>query len=219
MSSLAACRHPRCASSSRNLRPFGPWCAQGCAVQIKHTAGATKEALIRCRDRDRPPRLNPPGFELTTTLKAPTRESNAEGAAPLPTFPGHLRRQGRVAVGSSAGAVADPDEVVPVQTIRVAFLSAPAWGPQMPRRATPFPAPARRTVRAVLPHTAHRRLSPAVFGDESPPGPVGPGATTIPFRLTGLQQGQGWTGNRGLSVGRPTAVPRLPIDSQDRCAS
>jgi hypothetical protein len=28
----------------------------------------------------------------------------------------------------------------------------------------PFPAPARRSVHAVLPHTAHRRSSPAVFG-------------------------------------------------------
>jgi hypothetical protein len=32
----------------------------------------------------------------------------------------------------------------------------------------PFPVPARQTVRAVLPHTAYRRSSPAVFGLAAP---------------------------------------------------
>jgi hypothetical protein len=36
----------------------------------------------------------------------------------------------------------------------------------------PFPVPARQTVRAVLPHTAYRRSSPAAFG---PPVPEGSG--------------------------------------------
>ena len=31
-------------------------------------------------------------------------------------------------------------------------------------QGAPFPVPARRTVRAVLPHTAHRGRSPPVFG-------------------------------------------------------
>jgi hypothetical protein len=38
----------------------------------------------------------------------------------------------------------------------------------------PFPVPARQTVHAVLPHTAYRRSSPAVFGLPAPV-PVGPG--------------------------------------------
>src|SRR5215469_14012019 len=38
----------------------------------------------------------------------------------------------------------------------------------------PFPAPARRTVHAVLPHTALRRSSPPAFG-RCPPGPERPG--------------------------------------------
>jgi hypothetical protein len=38
-------------------------------------------------------------------------------------------------------------------------------------------SPPRRNVHAVLPHTAPRRPSPAVF-DQSPPGPVRPGAMT-----------------------------------------
>ena len=50
------------------------------------------------------------------------------------------------------------------------------------RRSVPFPVPARRTVRAVLPHTAHRRPSPAVF-DFSRQARWGLGATTMPLRL------------------------------------
>src|SRR6266851_2536165 len=38
----------------------------------------------------------------------------------------------------------------------------------------PFPAPPRRTVQAVLPHTALRRSSPSAFG-LCPPGPEWPG--------------------------------------------
>lgn len=38
----------------------------------------------------------------------------------------------------------------------------------------PFPVPARQTVHAVLPHTAYRRSSPAVFGLPAPV-PEGPG--------------------------------------------
>ena len=45
----------------------------------------------------------------------------------------------------------------------------------------PFPAPARRTVRAVLPHTAHRRRSPPAFGFPRQ-SRLGLGATTIPLR-------------------------------------
>jgi len=57
-------------------------------VQIKHTTGATKDAFLRVQGQTAAP--EPVTIELPTALRAPTRESNAEGAAPLPTFTGHL---------------------------------------------------------------------------------------------------------------------------------
>src|SRR3954447_21313601 len=45
----------------------------------------------------------------------------------------------------------------------------------------PFPAPARQSVHAVLPHTAYRRRSPAVFGF-SRQGVRALCETTIPYR-------------------------------------
>jgi len=45
---------------------------------------------------------------------------------------------------------------------------------RFPLIAVPFPVPARQTVHAVLPHTAYRRSSPAVFGLPAPV-PEGPG--------------------------------------------
>ena len=48
-------------------------------------------------------------------------------------------------------------------------------------RAAPFPAPARQSVHAVLPHTAYRRRSPAAFG-LSRQGLPALGETTIPYR-------------------------------------
>ena len=47
------------------------------------------------------------------------------------------------------------------------------------RQVAPFPAPARRTVHAVLWHTAHRRRSPPVFGLPRQ-SRKGLGATTVP---------------------------------------
>src|SRR4051794_41409735 len=47
--------------------------------------------------------------------------------------------------------------------------------------SAPFPAPARQSVHAVLPHTAYRRRSPAVFGF-SHQGLPALGETTIPYR-------------------------------------
>src|SRR4051794_41819399 len=49
------------------------------------------------------------------------------------------------------------------------------------RGSAPFPAPARQSVHAVLPHTAYRRRSPAGFG-LSPPGLAGPGGETVPVK-------------------------------------
>src|SRR3954468_19073214 len=46
-----------------------------------------------------------------------------------------------------------------------------------------FPAPAHRTVHAVLPHTAHRRRSPPAFGFSRQGFPA-LGATVIPYKLT-----------------------------------
>ena len=56
-------------------------------------------------------------------------------------------------------------------------LGASIWGfPAIAFASTmadaPFPASARQTVHAVLPHTAYRRSSPAAFGF---PGPEGSG--------------------------------------------
>jgi len=52
---------------------------------------------------------------------------------------------------------------------------------QVVGRVGAFPPPSRRTLRAVLPHTAHRRLSPAAFGVRQYHGPVG---TVIPYVMT-----------------------------------
>src|SRR3954454_12791505 len=49
------------------------------------------------------------------------------------------------------------------------------------RCSAPFPAPARQSVHAVLPHTAYRRRSLAVFGF-SRQGLPALGETTIPYR-------------------------------------
>ncbi len=57
-------------------------------VQIKHTTGATKEAFLRVQGQTITP--EPVTIELPTTLRSPTRESNAEGAPALPTFARHL---------------------------------------------------------------------------------------------------------------------------------
>src|SRR4051812_3314106 len=49
------------------------------------------------------------------------------------------------------------------------------------RFSAPFPAPARQSVHAVLPHTAYRRRSPAAFGFSCQGFPA-LGETTIPYR-------------------------------------
>jgi hypothetical protein len=56
-------------------------------------------------------------------------------------------------------------------TQALARLVGRSWRGELARSIS---SPARRTVHAVLQHTAHRRPSPAVF-DQCPPGPVGPG--------------------------------------------
>jgi type III restriction enzyme len=57
-------------------------------VQIKHTSGATKAAYLRVQGQTTTP--EPVSIELPTTLRSATRESNNEGALPLPVFTGHL---------------------------------------------------------------------------------------------------------------------------------
>lgn len=57
-------------------------------VPIKHSTGATKEAFLRVQGQTTAP--EPVSVELPTTLRASTRESNAEDAPTLPTFPKHL---------------------------------------------------------------------------------------------------------------------------------
>src|SRR6266508_6295705 len=69
------------------------------------------------------------------------------------------------------------------------------------RFRVPFPAPARQTVRAVLPHTAYRRSSPAAFG------PPVPGGMTVPSRLIRPRR----SGESSIRVmAHPQALRRLP---------
>ena len=58
------------------------------AVEIKNTTGATRDAYLKVREQTSKPEET--GIELTTTLKAPTKDANTEGANALPAFDGHL---------------------------------------------------------------------------------------------------------------------------------
>src|SRR5829696_9275477 len=66
-------------------------------------------------------------------------------------------------VGSGAGAVASPDGRA-WGLCSAGFPVGCATPATMIKFLAPFPVPARRTVHAVLPHTAHRRRSPPAFG-------------------------------------------------------
>jgi hypothetical protein len=58
------------------------------AVAIKNTTGATRDAYLKVKEQISKPEET--GIELTTTLKAPTMDSNKEDAAALPVFDGHF---------------------------------------------------------------------------------------------------------------------------------
>ncbi len=58
------------------------------SADIKLTTGATKAAFMKVKELTS--EQEETGIELTTTLKAPTKDSNAEDASDLPTFSGHL---------------------------------------------------------------------------------------------------------------------------------
>ena len=79
---------------------------------------------------------------------------------------------GAVAIGLAVGLALLPG-VSPGQ------LSLRPWPVSLP-----FPAPARQTVHAVLPHTAYRRSSPAAFGF---PGPKRPGRDDDPIKADQAQ--------------------------------
>jgi hypothetical protein len=79
--------------------------------------------------------------------------------------------------GSRAGAVAYPggrsrSHWYPTVSRRIVLL-------RVPDQSAPFPAPARQSVHAVLPHTAYRRRSPPAFSF-SHQGLPALGETTIP---------------------------------------
>ncbi len=57
-------------------------------VEIKNTTGATADAYRKVREQTSAPEET--AVELTTTLKAPTKDSTKTGAADLPTFASHL---------------------------------------------------------------------------------------------------------------------------------
>lgn len=57
-------------------------------VAIKNTTGATADAYRKVREQTSAPEET--GIELTTTLKAATKDSNKEDANDLPTFGSHL---------------------------------------------------------------------------------------------------------------------------------
>src|SRR3954468_9293582 len=133
------------------------------------TAGQ-RHALAECR---LPPAgagaVEPPSKSLATRCSldqrwrlSPTTRSGflVEGR--------ELARWRRSAVGR--GAVGAPRFPGGVVLLRVRGRCSP-----------PFPAPARQSVHAVLPHTAYRRRSPAVFG-LSREGLPALGETTIPYR-------------------------------------
>jgi hypothetical protein len=58
------------------------------AVEIKNTTGSTRDAYLKVKEQISKPEET--GIELTTNLKAPTKDSNKEDAKNLPTFAGHL---------------------------------------------------------------------------------------------------------------------------------
>lgn len=58
------------------------------AVEIKNTTGATRDNYLKVKEQTSAPEQM--SIELTDTLKAPTKDSNAEEAEPLPTFEGHI---------------------------------------------------------------------------------------------------------------------------------
>ena len=58
------------------------------AVEIKNTTGATKDAYLKVKEQTSAPEQTT--IELTTTLKAPVKDSNRADAIDLPTFTGHL---------------------------------------------------------------------------------------------------------------------------------
>src|SRR5262249_30125434 len=72
-------------------------------------------------------------------------------------------------------------------------------------QALRFQPPPHRTVRAVLPHTAHRRRSPPAFGFSRPGFPA-LGATTIPYKLI-----------RPRSAGDDTSITCHPKPRLRRC--
>ena len=83
--------------------------------------------------------------------------------------------------GSGAGAVANGSAVglALLPGFPRGQLSLQPWPVSLP-----FPAPARQTVHAVLPHTAYRRSSPAAFGF---PGPKRPGRDDDPIKADQAQ--------------------------------
>jgi type III restriction enzyme len=58
------------------------------AVEIKNTTGATRDAYLKVKEQTSKPEET--DIELTTTLKASTKDSSKENANDLPTFGGHL---------------------------------------------------------------------------------------------------------------------------------
>src|SRR6185312_16100395 len=93
----------------------------------------------------------------------------------------NLRSEDHELGGSGAGAVANGSAVglALLPEFPRGQLSLQPWPVSLP-----FPAPARHTVHAVLPHTAYRRSSPAAFDF---PGPKRPGRDDDPIKADQTQ--------------------------------
>src|SRR3954471_8451378 len=122
------------------------------AARAGITAGQ-RHALAECR---LPPAgagaAEPPSKSLTTRCSPdPRRRLSPSTGCGILVEGRELARWRRSAVGR--GAVDAPRFPAGVVLLRVR-------GPI----SAPFPAPARQSVHAVLPHTAYRRRSPAVYG-------------------------------------------------------
>jgi type III restriction enzyme len=98
------------------------------AVEIKNTTGATRDAYLKVKEQISKPEET--GIELTSNLKAATKDSNKEDAADLPTFAGHLFSDG---IGKFPAKLNDWEtQVIETELKRPSFV---AWY-RNPSRAT-----------------------------------------------------------------------------------
>src|SRR5215213_9392662 len=137
---------PACSASCQPfLRPTLPTSPRRYASTRRRGSARTNRPAIRACTAS-----SPAAHARTSSISAAA--SLASGTVPCPPWRSALpappgRRAGGNPTSSQMGRVGD-------------WCGPVGHGP--------FPVPARQTVRAVLPHTAYRRFSPAVFGLAAP---------------------------------------------------